>query len=119
MVAYLNVAIPLELGNLINAVSTLLNSPSGSIDLTRLLSKPTFKLIELYIYQSLATFEYITLLSIAGERMAAAIRRDLFQNVLKLDMEFFDRTKTGEIMDRYVIQNLFLKLTFLEFQINI
>ncbi len=46
------------------------------------------------------TFEYITLLSIAGERMAAAIRRDLFQNVLKLDMEFFDRTKTGEIMDR-------------------
>jgi ATP-binding cassette subfamily B (MDR/TAP) protein 8 len=56
--------------------------------------------MELYIYQSLATFEYITLLSIAGERMAAAIRRDLFQNVLKLDMEFFDRTKTGEIMDR-------------------
>jgi len=53
------------------------------------LSKPTFKLIELYIYQSLATFEYITLLSIAGERMAAAIPRDLFENVLKLDMEFF------------------------------
>ena len=58
------------------------------------------KLIELYIYQSLATFEYITLLSIAGERMAAAIRRDLFENVLRLDMEFFDHTKTGEIMDR-------------------
>jgi ATP-binding cassette subfamily B (MDR/TAP) protein 8 len=96
----LNVAIPLELGKLINAVSSLLTSSSSSIDFKQVLSKPAFKLIELYIYQSLATFEYITLLSIAGERMAAAIRRDLFQNVLKLDMEFFDRTKTGEIMDR-------------------
>ena len=96
----MNVAIPLELGNLINAVSTLLNSSSPTIDFRQALAKPTFKLIELYIYQSIATFEYITLLSIAGERMAAAIRRDLFENVLKLDMEFFDRTKTGEIMDR-------------------
>ncbi|CAF0721134.1 unnamed protein product [Adineta ricciae] len=100
VVAYLNVAIPLELGNLINAVSTLLTSSPSAIDFKQILSKPTYRLIELYIYQSLATFEYITLLSIAGERMAAAIRRDLFQNVLKLDMEFFDRTKTGEIMDR-------------------
>lgn len=32
--------------------------------------------------------------------MAAGIRRDLFENILKLDMEFFDRTKTGEVMDR-------------------
>ncbi|CAF2660783.1 unnamed protein product [Rotaria sp. Silwood2] len=100
VVAYLNVAIPLELGNLINAVSSLLTSSSSSIDFKQMLSKPTYKLLELYIYQSIATFEYITLLSIAGERMAAAIRRDLFQNILKLDMEFFDRTKTGEIMDR-------------------
>ena len=93
-------AIPLELGNLINAVSSLLTSSTSSIDFKQILSKPTLKLVELYIYQAVATFEYITLLSIAGERMAAAIRRDLFQNVLKLDMEFFDRTKTGEIMDR-------------------
>ncbi|CAF1056552.1 unnamed protein product [Adineta steineri] len=100
VVAYLNVAIPLELGNLINAVSSILTNSSSSIDIKQMLSKPTYKLIELYIYQSIATFEYITLLSIAGERMAAAIRRDLFHNVLKLDMEFFDRTKTGEIMDR-------------------
>ena len=93
-------AIPLELGNLINAVSSLLNSSASATDFKQVLSKPTLKLVELYIYQALATFEYITLLSIAGERMAASIRRDLFQNVLKLDMEFFDRTKTGEIMDR-------------------
>jgi ABC-type multidrug transport system fused ATPase/permease subunit len=48
----------------------------------------------------LMTFQNKTLLSIAGERMDAAIRWDLFQNVLKLDMEFFDRTKTSEIMGR-------------------
>lgn len=94
----MNVAIPIELGHLINAVSSLLNN--RSLDFRELLSKPTMKLIQLYIYQAIATFEYITLLSIAGERMAAAIRRDLFDRVLQLDMEFFDRTKTGEIMDR-------------------
>ncbi|CAF1526483.1 unnamed protein product, partial [Adineta steineri] len=71
LVAYLNVAIPLELGNLINAVSSILTNSSSSIDIKQMLSKPTYKLIELYIYQSIATFEYITLLSIAGERMAA------------------------------------------------
>ena len=96
--AYLNVAIPIELGHLINAVSSLFSNPS--LDFKEVLSKPTMKLIQLYLYQSLATFEYITLLSIAGERMAAAIRRDLFNHILQLDMEFFDRTKTGEIMDR-------------------
>lgn len=101
MVAYLNVAIPIELGHLINAVTSLLtNGTSGLVDFRQVLSKPTMTLIQLYIYQSLATFEYITLLSIAGERMAATIRRDLFANVLRLDMEFFDQTKTGEIMDR-------------------
>lgn len=116
MVAYLNVAIPLELGNLINAVSTLLNASSPSIDFTQTLSKPTFRLIELYIYQAVATFEYITLLSIAGERMAASIRRDLFQNVLKLDMDFFDRTKTGEIMDRCEFEYSFSLSTLSSFQ---
>ncbi len=65
-----------------------------------MLSRPAFKPFELYIYQTLMTFQNKTLLSIAGERMDAAIRRDLFQNVLKLDMEFFDRTKTSEIMGR-------------------
>lgn len=100
MVAYLNVAIPLELGNLINVISSLLTSATVPLDFTQMLSKPTFRLFQLYMYQSIATFEYITLLSIAGERMAAAIRRDLFENILKLDMEFFDKTKTGEIMDR-------------------
>ena len=96
-------AIPIELGHLINAVSSLLaNGSSGLSDVRAILSKPTWKLIELYIYQSVATFEYITLLSIAGERMAASIRRDLFENILRLDMDFFDRTKTGEIMDRLI-----------------
>jgi ATP-binding cassette, subfamily B (MDR/TAP), member 8 len=105
VVAYLNVTIPIELGHLINAVTDLLtNASSESIDFWQALSKPALKLAKLYIYQSLATFEYITLLSIAGERMAAAIRRDLFENILRLDMEFFDRTKTGEIMDRLIFE---------------
>lgn len=77
------------------------NSSTRLNDFKEILAKPTWKLIQLYIYQSIATFEYITLLSIAGERMAASIRRDLFENILHLDMEFFDRTKTGEIMDRF------------------
>ncbi|CAF1574684.1 unnamed protein product, partial [Didymodactylos carnosus] len=103
IVAYLNVQIPLELGNLINVVSSLLYTNQNNTSpqtIKDILYQPTVKLIKLYIYQALATFEYITLLSIAGERIASSIRHDLFQNILCLDIEFFDKTKTGEIMDR-------------------
>jgi ATP-binding cassette subfamily B (MDR/TAP) protein 8 len=45
---------------------------------------------------------YITVLSIAGERMAVRIREQLFRAIIKQDIDFFDCHKTGELVSRYV-----------------
>ena len=68
---------------------------------------------------------YISLLSNIGENLAARLRTSLFSSLLRQDIEFFDRHKTGELIDRLGqrksmssvrIQNLvtlkFTKMTF-------
>uniref|UniRef100_A0A7S0THF0 ABC transporter n=1 Tax=Hemiselmis andersenii TaxID=464988 RepID=A0A7S0THF0_HEMAN len=40
------------------------------------------------------------MLTVAGERMAARLRRQTFEAVLRQDMSFFDETRTGELLNR-------------------
>ncbi len=40
------------------------------------------------------------LLTVAGERLSAGIRRDLFKSVLSQDLAWFDRQRTGDIINR-------------------
>ena len=53
--------------------------------------------------QGLLTFCYISLLSNAGERIAARLRKQLFEAIITQDIEFFDKNKTGELVNRYCI----------------
>ena len=46
------------------------------------------------------TFCYVSLLSTVGENVAARLRKQLFDAYLRQDIEFFDRNKTGELIDR-------------------
>jgi len=43
---------------------------------------------------------YISLLSNVGENLAAKLKIDLFNSLLKQDIQFFDKHKTGELVDR-------------------
>ena len=43
---------------------------------------------------------YISLLSNVGENLASRLRVRLFDSLLRQDTEFFDRHKTGELIDR-------------------
>lgn len=52
------------------------------------------------IPQALFTFVYIYTLSGIGERIAMRLRQDLFKSVIMQDMAFFDRNRTGEILNR-------------------
>jgi ATP-binding cassette subfamily B (MDR/TAP) protein 8 len=98
-VAVVNVKLPLLLGELVNAVSSL---SDGSIsDYAAILKEPAKKLICIYITQGVLTFIYISLLSSFGERLAARLRNSLFTSLVKQDVQFFDAHKTGELISRY------------------
>ncbi|XP_066906648.1 mitochondrial potassium channel ATP-binding subunit isoform X2 [Halyomorpha halys] len=57
------------------------------------------KLIGLYLAQGFGTFCYIAFLSSAGERMAFTLRKELYQNLVEQDMEFFDSIRTAELLE--------------------
>jgi len=52
--------------------------------------------------QALFTFIYIWLLSGIGEGLAQNMRQQLFHAIIQQDMAFFDKERTGELMNRFV-----------------
>lgn len=96
--ALVNVQIPLLLGQLVEIVAKYTRDHAGSF-LTESRSLSTHLLL-LYGLQGLLTFGYLVLLSRIGERMAVDLRRALFCNLLRQDIEFFDAKKTGQLVSR-------------------
>ncbi len=97
-VAFLNIQIPQDLGNLINGVYEMLKSEAKNSYET--IYKPSLNLIQLYLAQSFFTFSYIYLLGHMGENMAANLKKNLFGQLIKQDIAFYDQSRTGELIDR-------------------
>jgi ABC-type multidrug transport system fused ATPase/permease subunit len=53
-----------------------------------------------FVIGSIATFIRMSLFTIAGERIVARMRRNLFQSIMEQEIGFFDVTRTGELMNR-------------------
>lgn len=49
---------------------------------------------------ALATAGRFLCVSLLGERVVADLRRDIYTHLLRLDMAFFERTRTGELISR-------------------
>lgn len=103
VVALLNIQIPQVMGEVINVVAKFHES-------TKFLEEikiPALRLSAMYVAQSFFTFCYIYLLSIIGENVACHMKTDLFNSIMKQDITFFDRHRSGEIMNRLTtdIQN--------------
>ncbi|CAH0391410.1 unnamed protein product [Bemisia tabaci] len=99
IVAMLNIYIPIHLGVAVN-VMTKFAKNDGEASFIAEMKGPALKLLALYSAQSIFTFAYIYLLAGVGERVAGQMKSLLFQSILKQDLEFFDRRRTGELMDR-------------------
>jgi ATP-binding cassette subfamily B protein len=56
-----------------------------------------------------ASFARSYYISSVGERVVADIRRDLFQHVVMLSPEFYDTTRTGEILSRMTVDTTLLQ----------
>ena len=100
-VAMVTIELPLMLGNLVNAVSSLTTGDHSS-DFLQVLREPAVKLISIYGAQSVLTFAYISFLSCLGERLAERMRNALFASLIRHDVAFFDSHKTGELVNRLV-----------------
>ncbi|CAD5218164.1 unnamed protein product [Bursaphelenchus okinawaensis] len=98
LVAILNVRIPLQLGDLVNAISHFLNNKNqeqfGEIN------QAAINLLTSYVGQALFTFGYISFLSIMGEKMAADLRIRLFHHLLQMPMSFYDKRKVSDLSER-------------------
>lgn len=97
--AGINMKIPLELGKLINKLSSGEESAEAKNYVSQMRG-PLNNLIGMYALQAFTSFAYISLLSNVGERIAARLRRNLFQSYLYQDVSFFEQHKTGELIDR-------------------
>lgn len=50
----------------------------------------------------MSTFVCISLLSKVGENVAIRMRYNLFSSILQQELEFFDKTRSGDILQRQV-----------------
>ncbi|KAL0869595.1 hypothetical protein ABMA27_005857 [Loxostege sticticalis] len=109
-VAFLNVYIPAMLGVIVNVLASMKTNPSA--DFIEEIKMPALKLISLYVGQAAFTFFYIHLLSQVGEKVAAQMKQDLFESILRQDMAFFDRERTGELVNRLTVDVQDFKSSF-------
>ncbi len=64
--------------------------------------RPSLELLKVYTVQALFTFSYIYFLGIMGENMAMDLKLKLFRSVIKQDIAFYDQSRSGELINRYL-----------------
>ena len=57
-------------------------------------------LVVVFLVGGLANFGRVYLMQIAGQRIIKRLREQLFGSVIKQEMGFFDKTRTGELINR-------------------
>lgn len=97
LAAYLNVKIPLCLGDFVNILSDVVKN-SEEFLLARF-KEPSIRLLTMYFCQAACTFGYISLLSKIGENIAMKLKYDLFEAIMKQDIAFFDEIRTSSLVD--------------------
>ncbi|KAK4883951.1 hypothetical protein RN001_000222 [Aquatica leii] len=98
-VAILNIQMPLVMSAVVNILTRFTDTKDVD-NFFKEMKLPSIQLISMYITQSVLTAFYITMLSHLGERVAFDIKTDLFANILRQDVSFFDQQRTGEILTR-------------------
>nr|UOU03332.1 ATP-binding cassette subfamily B10 [Brachionus rubens] len=54
----------------------------------------------IFLIGAIANFGRVYIIQSTGQRIVARLRQNLFQSVMYQDMAFFDKTKTGELINR-------------------
>ena len=99
-----SVAMPAFIGFVIAAITANGPDPAGQLQVATLI------LVAVFTVGGVFSFLRGWLFTLAGERVVARLRKNLFAHLLAMDITFYDNNKTGELMNRLssdttVVQN--------------
>lgn len=89
-------AVPYCMGKVIDIINTAAHDGT----LMEKLNSFCSMLLIVFVIGGLANFGRVYLMSIAEERIIMKIRSMLFSSIMKQEVSFFDKTKTGELISR-------------------
>ncbi|MBE6760391.1 MAG: ABC transporter ATP-binding protein [Ruminococcaceae bacterium] len=93
----LNAAIPMKLGEIVN---TVIQSDAENAERYSMLIRICIMLAAIGIGHAVTNYFKEFMADILGSRIGHDMRRDLFRHIQRLDVGFFDRSNTGELMAR-------------------
>ncbi|CAK4084582.1 unnamed protein product [Aphanomyces euteiches] len=88
----ITMALPFGMGRIIDVVT----QPNGMDQLPVVVTT----LGGLFVVGAAANIIRVNMMNMIGERIANRLRQDTYASILKQDMTFFDKTKTGELLNR-------------------
>jgi ABC transporter fused permease/ATP-binding protein len=93
------------------AVGYIVDHALGAEKSTAAIDRAAALLLVLFLIQAVAVALRSSLFTIAGERIVARLRADLFRRLMDQDIAFFDERKTGELTNRLASDTTVLQNT--------
>ncbi|XP_069698495.1 ATP-binding cassette sub-family B member 10, mitochondrial isoform X2 [Periplaneta americana] len=88
-------AVPFCLGKVIDVIYT-----SDSQKMRENLNKLSVILLGVFVVGGLCNFGRVYLMSVSGQRITQVLRKTVFGSIVKQEVAFFDKNKTGELINR-------------------
>lgn len=88
-------AVPFCIGKLIDFIQT-----GNKEEMRNNLKRMTWIMGAIFLIGAFANFGRVYIIRASGQRIVTRLRQNLFQSIMRQDMAFFDKTKTGELVNR-------------------
>ncbi|KAK2567519.1 ATP-binding cassette sub-family B member 10 [Acropora cervicornis] len=93
----ITMSVPFCMGKIIDIIYTSSQDPTQMVNTLSYVSKI---LCGVFLLGGAANFGRVYLIQISGQKIITRLREKLFSSILKQETAFFDRTRTGELINR-------------------
>lgn len=93
----ITMSVPFCMGKIIDIIYTSNQDPTQMVNTLSYVSKI---LCGVFLLGGAANFGRVYLIQISGQKIITRLREKLFSSILKQETAFFDRTRTGELINR-------------------
>ena len=109
-------AVPYAIGKIIDIIYNMdqlkqSEQESQKIIIRERLEKVCAGLTAVFLIGGLCNFGRVYLMRVSGQNITAALRSNLFSSLVKQDTAFFDKNKTGELLNRLSADSQLVSLT--------